>query len=921
MAPEIPWKSLAEVFPKLLKWAAKHGIFAIFILAVPIGFIVWGVLTKVLPGHPTASWIGAVIGAAATIALCVFVSRRKEYPPQGAVKGLASFGLDEGALFAQLGRSQEIADLQQLSRPDTDARIIVVKGEPGAGITSLLCAGLQHVWGKKGWVYWRATPQSTPAEFAQEVRGRLKINLGDDLSRLPPDSNGIIIIDQFEQIGRSYQTFFTFLQKLAQQPSTCKLKGVLGVTYHDDLETAFQSLQPRYLTLEPFRLAEARRIMTKLLKNSEVRVDAAAVEWYLAQVTTAERTVWPKDIGIGIFGLKEWTAGTQKLGLRDFLHQGGATGILAAHLQRALTAMAIPSAGQSAFLQALHKVLVNEPSGELLLATPKELADRAKIDEPLAREYLTGLARWRILERIGPPGKPERYRLATDRLVPIFRYYAQERKGEAERIIWRFGDYDHLWHARKRRYRHLLGVRFLIRVLKHKGIIREVYGGKKYREYMGKMMRGQLLLWSSVVVGAAALSLIAHKAYRVYVSHEQPSRLETWKFPKDFYSSQEKLEQLDINRPMTDLQWLRATHLQELTIRSDKLTSLEGIANAPHLHTVTLELQNTAVTTLRPLAELHELETLTLFLEKSSITQLDELKDLPRLAHLILYLPSEHAFDLSKLTNLTDLSIHHADIQIKDRTDNEIQATLRIPALTQLRRLTLDLPARKLKALPDWPALPNLEDLTLELHGTEVDNLPPLDPIAGLRRLTLKAEPFEGRSTHLKVLPDLSILNQLEQLHVTLTNTQVSTIPISRLMPALNTLDLTLTNSPVANLPTWEKFPHLEHLILSADTCPIDTLPDISTLSKLTELNLNVNNSGIRQIPGLAGLFNHLTDLHVTMNKGEVQNITDIAILGQLRTLTLAMDWRQLSMLPDLSRHPNLGTFDLSLFSTKPPPT
>jgi hypothetical protein len=919
-------KTFAQNILEICKWIVERGTTGWLAFIAAASFVVWGSLDKVFPGHARIRFISLATGVIAIIALLIyllFLNRKRKQPPK-PVKGLAPFGIEDEELFTELGRNQEVADVRHRSTQDTHEHIIVVAGKPGIGKTSFLQAGVQPKLEKRQ-AYYQATAQSAPTAFAQLLREQLKMDdLPDDLSWLPPNAEGTIIIDQFEQLTSAlpnHQAFFTFLQLLAQQPSTYKLKCILGITYHDDLilsDPALRDIRPSLypFILEPLSAAQAQRNMMALLERANMRVDKKVVQWYLAQVATPERTVSPKDIGLGIAGLAQWyqTSTTPTFARSKFLQRGGASGILAAHTARVLSSM--PRAHQVALLQATLKCF-SDDSGPL---TPQALAQaNSDIKEDEAREYLARLANTnsRILERLGPPEPAEQYRLATDRLVPILRYYAHKPKLESESLLWRFGDYYHRWYTHQRSKPYLIfNPRIWWRVCQQQALIRNIYQGNDPPVYIAKSTCTQQIIWASALLCVAALGFGGYRWYGVHTRNAQPIRLAAWNFPDGFYTRLEHLETLSISgASMTDLQWLQAPNLHELTItNSAKLASLEGITNAPHLQTLSLDLANTVVPSLAPVAALQELKTLTLNLGKSQITHLDELNGMSKLTTLTVKLTNKQVPDLTSLQNipsLEDLRIRHADIQINDRTEVDISDELRVPALTQLKRLTVEFPERKLTRLPDWPALPNLEELTVELQKTKVQHLPSFTPVAGLHRLTLHVAQSE-----LDDLPDLSILTRLQEFHANLSGTGIQGISVGEnALLSLHTLELTAGGSGIQTLPPWERFPNLTHLALDLQTPLITAVQDLSVLSNLTELRFNLNYTGVRQLPGL-GHLERLTTLALTMNQAAIQNLAEIEQLEKLTTLELAINWSQVRALPDLAQHQKLRTLSLALSST-----
>ena len=93
-----------------------------------------------------------------------FKYKRGDLELPSAIKGLYPFIASDGELFARLGRKMELARLLSLVRDDQIA-ISVVRGESGAGKTSLLQAGLEYTaWAKDS----ASTGRRAPAGSASQ---------------------------------------------------------------------------------------------------------------------------------------------------------------------------------------------------------------------------------------------------------------------------------------------------------------------------------------------------------------------------------------------------------------------------------------------------------------------------------------------------------------------------------------------------------------------------------------------------------------------------------------------------------------------------------------------------------------------------------------------------------------------------------
>lgn len=94
------------------------------------------------------------------------------------IKGPLSFGEHDGEIFAKLGREKELGILLNwsLDNRNRDMHLVALKGESGAGKTSLLRAGLVYALETKKDdyglipIYWEATPKDPDQDLLRTIR-------------------------------------------------------------------------------------------------------------------------------------------------------------------------------------------------------------------------------------------------------------------------------------------------------------------------------------------------------------------------------------------------------------------------------------------------------------------------------------------------------------------------------------------------------------------------------------------------------------------------------------------------------------------------------------------------------------------------------------------------------------------------------
>jgi hypothetical protein len=148
-------------------------------------------------------------------------------PP--VIKGPIAFGPHDAAIFSRLGRENEKATLLNYV-VDEQIGLIVVKGDSGAGKTSLLRAGLPDLLAKQtppiAYHYWESVPDQAEAGVLNAIKFRwakspetpIPQQLTDLYVAQPQAGRRVIVLDQFEQLSpskRGHAAIFRLLKHAA----------------------------------------------------------------------------------------------------------------------------------------------------------------------------------------------------------------------------------------------------------------------------------------------------------------------------------------------------------------------------------------------------------------------------------------------------------------------------------------------------------------------------------------------------------------------------------------------------------------------------------------------------------------------------------------------------------------------------------
>lgn len=414
--------------------------------------------------------------------------RKTEIPETvkpSAIKGPFAFGERDGKIFTQLGRE---ADLSRLLSWVLDSQICftALKGESGAGKTSLLRAGLvytlQQEKEKYGItpVYWEARSGKPADDLLRAIHlacpdEKATLKTLEDVLDATCGARKVIIIDQAEQLSpEKNPEFFKLFKKIITQKPPYSTTWIIAfreeyASTWFDFECSISDFHPPKHSLKIFTKEQALENMAVLARESGLTPDTAVLE-EMVNAMSDQGKVSPVEIGIGMMVLSElYTGPDRDIKLSGFRDAGGVTGLLRTYIKNKLDE-GVPKHEHSAMESALL-ALVDPEKPHQRLSNGKSVTELAAVSQlPLNRlqHNLTFLASQtvRILEQLSAGSEPI-YRLAHERLIPALESLAREILAAAEQAK-RLLQERYLTWSRARQPKFLLSGKELRTVLKYR---------------------------------------------------------------------------------------------------------------------------------------------------------------------------------------------------------------------------------------------------------------------------------------------------------------------------------------------------------------------------------------------------------------------------------------------------------------------
>jgi len=404
-----------------------------------------------------------------------------------AIKGPFAFGEMDGEIFSQLGRE---ADLSKILGWVLDSQICftALKGESGAGKTSLLRAGLVYTLLREKEkygvtpIYWEASPENPAEELLRAVHlacpeEKESLQKPYDLANQVSGKKKLIMIDQAEQLSpEKHSDLFDLFRKIVAQKPPYTITWIIAfreeyASTWFDFESTIPDFHPPKYALKIFSEKQAQEIMAVLAKESGLAPDAAVLSEMVNAMSDGGK-VSPVEIGIGMMVLSELYRGPgSDISLGKFQDAGGVTGLLRAYIKGKLDE-GMPEHEHSPTQSALLDLIDPDISHQRLSQgkSAPELAKTAQL--PLNRmqhnlHYLASPAA-RILEQLPAPSESGiMYRLAHERLIPALESLAGELLAAAEQAKRLLNERFRTWVKVKRR-KFLLSGKELRDVLKYR---------------------------------------------------------------------------------------------------------------------------------------------------------------------------------------------------------------------------------------------------------------------------------------------------------------------------------------------------------------------------------------------------------------------------------------------------------------------
>jgi hypothetical protein len=859
-------------------------------------------------------------------------------PPErfvpSAIKGLLPFTFKDGTLFARLGRDIELQILVNVAQ-DPQTPICAVRGQSGAGKTSLLQAGLVSNLGETQCVYWEAVPNNAATTLLHAIATRFPEV--QDLDSLPTNcsSRFVLILDQFEQLSRKEKDqvpIFELLSRIAKSPAPRNLTAVVAFRREFsadwlDFEQA-RGFRAEQIPISLLAKTTAEDAFITLASEAGLTVDNALVSNFISSVQTSEG-VSPADLAIGILSLANFAqrTGEQRIGNTEYRLAGGAEGLLRSYVEQKLEEE-VPEAMRRPLLKGIVLALIDLSKEQRVAegATLSIIASRAEIPESTLSPSLERLAhpRVRLLEKLDS----NHYRLPHERLVPVLRQLTGTVLASLDRLKLVFEDGFARW-SKTRSRQYLLTGEDLSQVSRNRSHFLKGEGVAQRTKYLAACLAGRDIrrgITSGLVLTAMIIGFLTVKLWNDSIDSE---KLKSWDIQPELIKEQELVDSINLSRrQVNDLSWLHHdVRLKEIML-SFSGASLKGIEKLTGLTSLTLNLNSEpAAANLVGLEKLTGLTSLTVNVNGIIVPNLPGLEKLTGLTSLTLDLRGSEVQDLSglgKLTRLTSLTL-----------SGNVSDSMKLSELDQLRRLTsltLDLNGSRRQNLEGLEKLTGLTSLTLDLSHSWVENLDGLEKLTKLASLTLNLGGSHIRSLDgLEKLTGLtsltldlrgSLLRNLDGLEklTGLTSLKLFDSDVTGLdqLRRLTSLTFDLNGSEVDSLAGLEKLTGLTSLILELAGSDVRNLDELEMLTGLTSLTLNLSDSQVKTLAPLEKLRG-LTSLTLDLSHSRVATLAPLEKLTGLTSLTLVLVASDAPNLADLAKATGLTSLAIDLNGSRTP--
>lgn len=791
-------------------------------------------------------------------------------PVSSAIKGLLPWGIADGELFARLGRRAEIGCLLGLAQND-QIPITVVRGESGAGKTSLLQAGLRFALGPEHCVYWEALATGASTALMHAVHSQFPDLESIDSLPAASRSRWVLCLDQFEQLHAGtpeHLPVFNLLERLAKEPGPHKLSVVIGFRREYtadwlDFEQA-HGFRAEQVAVNLMRRTAAADVIAILANKAGFALDQELVNDLVVGIAQPQG-VSPLDLSVGLESLARFAQqrGLEQVRMSDYRLSGGAEGLLLTFVQEKLEE--VPEILRAPLLKGIVLTLVDLATNQRVAegATAAAIAANSECPTQQLVPWLDRLALRGV--RLLEPIQPDRYRLPHDRLVPVLRRLTGTVLASLDQTRLLFEVEYQRWQQTSSR-RYLLRGKELADVLRHLDQLVPGEGAAGKTEYLDVCL-GRRKMLRLIAVGAVVATVGAGYLINKDIdTRREANKLRAWGLPPELLVAQDKLDGLIIEREINDLGWLSSRTLQELACAFSgenvaPLKLLKALSSV-RLIPVAAETQN--------LADLELPSTLTSLSLSPFSGQVRSLNSQwPRsLTLLSLDLTNAEASSIAELQlpqTLTSLSL---------TVSNEV---------TNLADLDLKLPQ-------------TLTALSLAV-GADVESLGDLQLPPRLALFDLKLGEFE-------TLPKLAAckwLPRIPSVSLTIKNGLSSPRPADLIWPP-NLVSLSLSDSGFSGSLASLKLPEPRRLTsLSLNSSQLDSLADQELQQNITRLLLDLSSLQAQSLADLQ-LPQSITSLSLKLSLSNIRSLSEMQWPSKVNSLSLDLQASKVKELSELER-------------------
>jgi hypothetical protein len=232
--------------------------------------------------------------------------REPESEPPRTVKGIRPFGLADGALFSRLRRTDLIERISSAVQ-DSQVALILVRGAPGVGKTSLLEAGVRFALAKDA-LDWKTLPAVPREDVEKSLLQLLNAKPGQGLEPFLEETRNtprVVVIDHVERLDkRGRQVVVDAFKRLIAQPGEHRQVWVV-VANCEAGDEIWSELGPRVETehrmknvlVSPLSLNDAQAAFQQLMAEAGLEADDDVKEAALGEFAR-DSHVSPLAVGI-----------------------------------------------------------------------------------------------------------------------------------------------------------------------------------------------------------------------------------------------------------------------------------------------------------------------------------------------------------------------------------------------------------------------------------------------------------------------------------------------------------------------------------------------------------------------------------------------------------------------------------------------